>query len=167
MMWSSNALVECLYGIRQTAADGTSKVVSRRIDRFQWKNKDIPAGYFRQPETEHISAVLANPSGTITKFNRMGYIAGFGNRSIKMVRTGYAYRGSVHPETFTVDVHSPEYKETWCEGASIYHNPNAREPLPVDAFPCAAHHIARDGRILSDVPGFFPVGSTTVVSEIQ
>ena len=166
-MWSNNALVEYLYGIRQTAANGTSRVVSQRIDKFEWEGKKVPAGYFLQRQTEHISAVLANPSGTITKFNRLGYIAGFGKRSIKMVRTGYGYRGSTHAETFTVDVHSPEYMETWCEGVSIYHNPNAREPLSVESFPCAAHHTTRDGRILSQVPAFFPIGSATIVSETR
>ena len=30
MMWSSNALVEYLYGIRQTAAYGTPEVVSQK-----------------------------------------------------------------------------------------------------------------------------------------
>ena len=50
--------------------------------------------------------------------------------------------------------------------SSIYHNPNAREPLSVEAFPCAAHHTARDGRILSQVPAFFPIGSATVVSQV-
>ena len=165
MMWSNNALVEYLYGIRQTAANGTSEVVSQKIDKFEWGGKEVPAGYFLQPETEHISAVLANPSGTITKFNRLGYIAGFGDQAIKMVRTGYGYRGSVHPETFTVDVHAPEYTEAWCEGVSIYHNPNAREPLSVESFPGAAHHTARDGSILSQVPTFFPIGSATVVSK--
>ena len=166
MTWSNSALVECLYGIRQTAApNGTSEVVSQRIDKYEWEGKTKPAGYFLQPETEHISAVLANPSGTITKFNRMGYLAGFGNRSIRMERTGSCYRGSVHPETFTVSVDSPEYTETWCEGVSIYHNPNACRPLSDDAFPGAAHHTARNGRILSDVPPFFPIGSATIVSE--
>ena len=166
MTWSNSALGEFLYGIRQTAApNGTSEVVSQRIDKYEWDGKTKPAGYFLQPETEHISAVLANPSGTIAKFNRMGYLAGFGNRSIRMQRTGSCYRGSVHPETFTVSVDSPEYTETWCEGVSIYHNPNACRPLSDDAFPGAAHHTAQNGRILSNVPAFFPIGSATIVSE--
>ena len=166
MVWSNTALVEYLYGIRQTdAPNGTSDVVSERIDKYEWHGKAIPAAYFLQPETEHISAVLANPSGTITKFNRMGYLAGFGNRAIKMLRSGYCYRGSVHPETFTVRVDSPEYTETWCEGVSIYHNPNACQPLSDNAFPGAAHHTARGGEILSNMPRFFPIGSTTTILE--
>lgn len=168
MVWSNTALVEYLYGIRQTAVTsptGTPEVVSQRIDKYVWRGKEIPAGYFLQPHTEHISAVLANPSGTITKFNRMGYLAGFGKRSLQMLRAGYCYRNSVHPETFAVSVDSPEYTETWCEGVSIYHNPNARIHLSADAFPGAAHHTARDGKILTNAPPFFPIGSTTFILE--
>ena len=166
MVWSNPALVEYLYGIRQTAKpDGTLGVVSQIIDKYEWQGKVIPAGYFLQPATEHISAVLANPSGTITKFNRMGYLAGFGNRSIKMLRRGLCYKGNVHHEPFTAEVHAQEYSETWCEGVSIYHNPNARIPLPEYTFPGAAHHTARDGRILSNTPPFFPIGSNTIILE--
>jgi hypothetical protein len=46
-------------------------------------------------------------------------------------------------------------------GLSVYHNPNARIPLPPESFPCAAHHTSRDGRILSHQPRFHPVGSPT------
>ena len=162
MVWSNTALVEYLYGIRQT---GTPEIVSQRIDKYEWQGKEIPAGYFLQPNTDHISAVLANPSGTITKFNRMGYLAGFGNRSLKMLRAGYCYRGSVHPETFAASVDSPEYAETWSEGVSIYHNPNARIPLSEDAFPSVAHHTARGDRILTSAPPFFPIGSNTFIFE--
>ena len=168
MVWSNTALGEYLYGIRQTATPSpteTPDVVSRKIDKYEWQGKEIPADYFLQPDTEHISAVLANPSGTITKFNRMGYLAGFGNRSLKILRAGYCYRGSVHPETFAVSVDSPKYAETWREGVSIYHNPNARIPLSDDAFPGAAHHTARDGRILTSAPPFFPIGSNTIIFE--
>lgn len=168
MVWSNTALVEYLYGIRQTATPSPAnaqEVVSKRIDSYEWQGKKIPAGYFLQPNAEHISAVLGNPSGTITKFNRMGYLAGFGNRSLKMLRAGYCYRGSVHPEAFSANVDSPEYTETWCEGVSIYHNPNARMPLSDDAFPGAAHHTSRDGRIFTDAPPLFPIGSNTLIVE--
>ncbi|MCI0624486.1 MAG: hypothetical protein L0387_23040 [Acidobacteria bacterium] len=166
MVWSNTALVEYLYGIRQVETkrpDGTSEIVSKRIEKYEWQGKEIPAGFFSQPEAEHVSAVLANPGGTISKFNRMGYLAGFGSRSIKMVRGGICYRGKLIPEQFSVEVHSPGYAETWCEGVSIYHNPGARIPLPEYAIPGAAHHTARDGRILSGMPAFFPIGSTTVI----
>ena len=166
MAWSNSALVEYLYGIRQIetkGADGTPEIVSERIEKYEWQGKKVPAGFFRQPDTEHVSAVLANPGGTLSKFNRMGYLAGFGNRAIGMVRGGICYCGKLVPESFSAKVHDPGYSETWCEGVSVFHNPHARNPLPEYSIPGAAHHTAGDGRILSSMPDFFPVGSNTFI----
>jgi hypothetical protein len=164
MSWSSSALAEYLYGIRQTErtnADGAAEIISEQVDSYRWDGKEVPAGFFRQPETENISAVLANPEGTFSKFNRMGYLAGFGDRDIRMIRDGICYHGSLTPQAYVVEVNSPDYSETWCEGLSVYHNPRATIPLPVGALPGAAHHTSRDGRIMSRLPPFHPVGSTT------
>jgi hypothetical protein len=165
MAWSNSALVEYLYAIRQVervGPDGRTEIVSERVFEYKWGDKPaIPAGFFIQPDSEHISAVLANPSGTISKFNRIGFLAGFGDRGIKMLRSGYCYKGSLMPEQFRAEVHSPDYRESWCEGLSVYHNPHAKIPLPPETFSCAAHHTSRDGRILSHQPPFHPVGSVT------
>lgn len=165
MVWSNTALVQYLYAIRQIErvnAEGQREIVSERIIEYRWGDKPpIPAGFFLLPDAENISAVIANPSGTLPKFNRMGFLAGFGDRGIKMIRRGLCYKGSRVPETFTAEVHAAGYEETWCEGLSVYHNPRARIPLPRETFPCAAHHTSRDGRIISDQPDFHPVGSTT------
>lgn len=167
MTWSNSALVEYLYGIRQLERrnqDGTTAIVSEPVTSYEWKGKRIAAGFFLQPDSENVSAVLANPSGTLSKFNRMGFLAGFGDRRIRMLRKGIAYNdGSLYPEDFFLEVHSAGYSEAWCEGLSVYHNPNAKHPLPVDAFPCAAHHTSRDGRIVSRRPSFYPVGSITAI----
>jgi hypothetical protein len=167
MTWSSTALVEYLYGIRQVArADehGRQTVVAQAISEFRWGDKPpIPAGFFSQPDSEHVSAVLANPSGTLVKFNRMGFLAGFGRRDVRMIRTGLCYRGEPFPEQFVAAVEGAGYSETWVEGLSVYHNPAALSPVPPEAFPGAAHHILRDGRVETLMPPWFPVGSTTAI----
>src|SRR5438445_757176 len=56
----------------------------------------------------------------------MGFLAGFGDRDIKMLRRGYCYKISWVPEPFYAEVHAPGYAETWCEGLSVYHNPPAK-----------------------------------------
>lgn len=164
MSWSSSALAEYLYGIRQTErtnADSTVEIISEQIDSYRWGTKEVPAGFFQQPGAENISAVLANPEGTFSKFNRMGFLAGFGDRDIRMIRSGTCYRGSLTPQAYVADVNSSDYSETWCEGLSVYHNPRATIPLPVGALPGAAHHTSRNGRIMSRLPPFHPVGSIT------
>ena len=166
MIWSSSALVEYLYGIRQVErkrADGFAEIVSEPVETYMWEGKEIPAGFFLQPDTENISAVLANPSGTISKFNRIGFLSGFGDRDIRMLRKGICYRDALMPQEFADEVHSPDYRETWCEGLSVYHNPRANQPLFADAIPGAAHHSSRDGRILSRLPWFHPVASVTCI----
>ena len=165
MAWSNSGLVEYLYALRQVKrvnADGKAEIVSEKVPDYRWGDKPpIPAGFFLLPDSENISAVLANPSGTLSKFNRMGLVAGFGDGDIKMFRSGVCYKGSLVPEQFYAEVHSPDYTETWCEGLSVCHNPQAKIPLPLETFPCAAHHTSRAGRILSHQPQFHPVGSIT------
>lgn len=167
MSWSSSSLVEYLYGIRQVEKrrdDGSSEIVSEPIESYRKDDgREIPAGFFLQPDAEHISAILANPEGTISKFNRMGFLAGFGDLGIRMFRNGTCYRDSLIPQDFAHEVHSPEYFETWCEGLSVYHNPRANYPLSPDSIPGAAHHFNRDGRILSRLPQFHPIGSLTAI----
>ncbi len=163
MIWSSSALVEYLYGIRQKSSDGSAEIISEPVETYLWEGKEIPSGFFLQPDTENISAVLANPSGTLSKFNRIGFLAGFGNRDIRMTRKGICYRDTLTPQEFVDEVHSPDYHETWCEGLSVYHNPRANQPLSADAIPGAAHHSSRDGRILSELPPFHPVVSITCI----
>lgn len=166
MVWSKTALVEYLYGIRQFEVrhpDGTTTIVSQEVDRYEWMGKVVPAGFFRQPDTEHVSAVLANPGGTLSMFNRMGYLAGFGNPSLRMTRAGFCYRGKLVPEAFAVEVHAPGYSERWRDGVSVFHNPNALHPLPEHAFPDIAHHTVDGDRIVASMPDFFPLGSNTYV----
>lgn len=166
MAWSNTGLIEYLYGIRQVERkreDGTSEIVSEPVEAYEWEGKRVPAGFFKQPDTENISAVIANAGGTISKFNRMGFLAGFGDRSVRMVRGGICYRGKLVPESYADEVHAPGYRETWCEGVSVYHNPQARYPLEATAIPGAAHHTSDGRRILSTLPPFFPVGTNTYI----
>ena len=128
------------------------------------EGKRISAGFFTLPGVEHISAVLANPGGTISKFNRLGFLAGFGDRDIRMVRAGVCLRNEpLNLEAFSQEVHSPDYAETWVEGLSVFHNPTAEHPLPEAMIPNAAHWISRDGRILADMPSFHPIGEKTYI----
>lgn len=44
--------------------------------------------------------------------------------------------------------------ELWGEGVSIYHNPNAKNPLPLDFFLSAANHFYKDGILTTILPPF-------------
>ena len=124
--------------------------------------------FFGLPEAENVSAVMLNPIGTIPKFNRIGFIAGFGDRAIRMVHTGIR-RGEIDPRgpgplPFRHDVHSPGYAEKWIEGAVILHNPNARVALDPELIPGANHEFLEpDGTIVSLLPEFQPYSSATLI----
>jgi len=167
MTWSAPALAEYLYGVRQVLSvkeDGSVEARVEPIESFKWRDKEpVPAGFFRLPDAEHVSAVIANAGGTISKFNRMGWLAGFGGRGLRIYRDGLCYRETVTPGPFTAEVTSPDYSETWVEGLSVYHNPNALRPLPPHFIPGAAHHFYRGGDVVSYLPPFHPIGSTTTI----
>jgi hypothetical protein len=89
MMWSSSALLQYLYGVTHDFnfdERGQLIISPIKLETFEHEGKKIPAGFFLQPNSEHISAVLFTSSGTIAKFNRMGRLAGFGLKTQRMIR---------------------------------------------------------------------------------
>lgn len=91
MLWSSTALFNYLYGVRHDHNfDKNGKLVIKpiKIETHKVGDKEIPSGYFFQPNTEYVSAVLFSASGTISKFNRLGRQAGFGSPNITLFRMG-------------------------------------------------------------------------------
>jgi hypothetical protein len=164
MTWSNSGLREYLYGIRQIEDPATpGKITSQPIDVYRWQGKEIPAGFFNQADTEQISAVLGNPEGTLSKFNRMGFISNFGDPDVHMIRRGLAYQGGISPQVFVAEIDKYRYTESWCEGLEVFHNPKALVPLPEYLMPGVSHTTVRDGQIVSSHPPFFPVGSMTVI----
>jgi hypothetical protein len=160
MKWSTPSLIEYLYGLRQIEdEDGTARSVS--ITEHRWKAKVISSNFFAQSGAENISAVIANPSGTLSKFTRMGFLAGFGDRDLKIYRRGIAFQdeSGAAPTPYAVEVTAEGYDETWGEGLAVYHNPRAKVPFPEECLPNAGHFIVEDGELLSKRPAFFPLGS--------
>lgn len=158
---------EYVFGVRHSIVDGQRRI--ERLDEHVYGRNGEPSHFFGLPGSENVSAVMLNPLGTITKFNRMGYIAGFGDRRVKMVRSGLR-RGELDddgpaPKEFHQDVQAPDYRETWIEGAVILHNPNARVPLDPDLIPDVNHEFLQpDGSIMSLLPPFQPYISLTSVT---
>ncbi|MEJ0024931.1 MAG: hypothetical protein WDN01_02790 [Rhizomicrobium sp.] len=169
MTFTRSAFESYVTGYRHTyekAADGTLKIVTEKIGQHVWKAKTVASGFFTLPGTENVSAVLFSNAGTIAKFNRMGTLAGFGSRRVRIHRVGTAVNHdpqATTPVAFRHDVNAPDYFESWAEGIDIWHNPNAKQPLHPGQFPGAAHHRLRpDGQVKSTTPEWHPLGSTTL-----
>ncbi len=57
--------------------------------------------------------------------------------------------------------------ETWADGVSMFHNPNAIFPVPKELFPSIAHHDFKNGQIVSNLPDFYPYASWTFNMKIK
>jgi hypothetical protein len=172
MLWTHPYLTEYLYGIRARKIKvGEQEQVNYEVIREHiFGDKRIPSGFFSLPKSENVSAVLFTNSGTISKFNRMGKLAGFGDKDIKMVRVGKRYdfsEGSLEPADFSMEVEEGKCTETWSEGVSIFHNPKAKYPVDEMLFSRAGHHHFRDGVIMSHLPDFCPIYSVTQIVTIK
>ncbi|MCY1023985.1 hypothetical protein [Pyxidicoccus sp. MSG2] len=161
------AATEYVFGVRHSLVDGARRI--ERISEHRFAGAVEPSGFFRLPGAENVSAVIVNPQGTITKFNRMGFLAGFGSRRVRMLRTGVR-RGERDadgpmPKPFAHEVHAPGYDESWIEGTVVLHNPSARIPLDPALLPGANHEfLQEDGVILSLLPDFHPYFSQTAIA---
>lgn len=172
MMWTSTGLMDYLYGVRHDFFYDDHEqlvVTSQKISVHQFGDKTIPSGYFFQPDAENVGAVLFSASGTISKFNRIGRQAGFRHPEITMIRIGTCHDldpNASLPKAFRYEVNEA-CSETWAEGLSMFHNPNARYPVPRDLFPSIAHHRFENGQIISQLPEFHPYGSFTWIIRVR
>src|SRR6266436_4525940 len=91
MTWSETGLIIYLYGrdVRWHHNDRGQLIITfERVTEHTWGQKVIPSGFFYLPDAAHISAVISNRQGTISKFNRMGHKARFGSDRVRMLRVG-------------------------------------------------------------------------------
>lgn len=169
MLWSSTALSNYLYGhYHEFHHDDSGQLVISpiKIEFHEHNGKKIPSGFFFTDDAEHVSAVLFSASGTISKFLRMGKIAGFGDPVVKMIYSGMKHRMDPNasvPDTFIFKV-DEKYEESWGHGVSIFHNPRALIALDPDVFPTATHHhMQEDGQIVSYFKEIHPYSGITAI----
>lgn len=170
MTWTGPGLWRYLYGLEHSYSHdekGNLVVENRKIEQHQFEGKAIPSGFFSQPNSEHVSAILFSSSGTMSKFNRMGLLAGFGGDVVvKMVRLASYHDhdpNAVRPIVRVEEVEPGQYTETWSEGITMFHNPNALHPVDDDSFPSIAHIHLVNGELWSLIPERFPHHSFTMI----
>jgi len=172
MQWSSPALIEYLYGVKHGHhydADGRLIVEPAKIETHRFGDKVIPSGFFFQQDSENIAAVMFSATGTISKFNRLGRQAGFTPPGVIMIRRGVCHDHDPNaslPKQFSYRV-TEASNETWAEGVSMFHNPNAKYPAPEHLFPSIAHYRFVDGRLMGTMPDFHPYASLTLNIKIK
>ncbi|WP_143710168.1 hypothetical protein [Parvibaculum lavamentivorans] len=126
------------------------------------------SGFFDLPDSENVSAVIFSNAGTIAKFDRMGVTAGFGADGYSYFRVGFRYNpdpNAVMGEAFRVDVREESYEEYWTQEIQVFHNPNAKHPLPFEALLGATHHRFENGHLESLTPTGAVLSSFTLLLE--
>jgi hypothetical protein len=157
MVWSREALPTYLYGVRaDVEGEGAQRrAIGTPINNLTGKH-GIPAGLFRDPSFAHLSAVIFSNAGTLAKFNRMGFLAGWRPPGLTMIRRGILFDrtpGALEPIDFKLSVDSDDYQalwpwgETWCQELEVFHNPQATHPIPFDLIPGATHWFDRNGNV--------------------
>jgi hypothetical protein len=167
MTWTSPALLEYLYGVTHDFKfddAGQLLISTLKIETHEYNGKVIPSGFFLQPGAQNISAVLFSASGTLSKFNRMGKLAGFGLPNQVITRIGVRHDHNPNaalPKPFRHVVEQGLVTESWSEGLSMFHNPLATHPVDPAMFPGIAHHVLVGEQIRSTLPEFHPYSSFT------
>lgn len=166
---TSGTLLPYLYGLSFEAlynAEETLTVLSTPKSSHTWRGKTIPSGFFKLPGSENISAVIMNPLGTISKFNRVGIGGGFGSSRSKTLLTGFYHDhdpNASQPKPFVLRVEEG-YSEPWCAGMHIYHNPHALRPVDPAMFGNVAQTWLKDGEVISELPPFHPYNVTAITT---
>lgn len=157
MVWSREALPSYLYGVYMHVEERDQRrvAVGTPIERLKGSNQ-IPAGLFRDPAMANLSAVIFSNAATLSKFNRMGFLAGWRPPGVSMTRTGVLFDrtpGALESIPFKLNVLSDEYAslwphgEMWCQELEVFHNPAAAYPLPFGLLPGATHWFEEDGEL--------------------
>lgn len=172
--FSDNALTRYLYGLDQTTGewlpDGTLRVITTELESHSVPGKTIPSNFFRLPGAEHVSAVVFTNSGTLTKFDRLGFHHGYGAKTHLVQRFGTSlnpHRDAMDPTVFLYDVGQPPFVETWLQGLVVNHNPSAVVPLPEDFFGPVVNAQVENGRLAHSVRDWHPISTSTLVCNVH
>lgn len=154
MTMSQSAIWPYLYGraFKGEMIDGKLVTSSEKIETHAYKGKEIESGFFYLPECENVSAVLFSNAGTLAKFDRVGVMGGFGARDHSYLRTGYRQNpdpNAMTPTPFVEQVGEEGYFEGWADELQVFHNPNAKIPLPYEIFEGLAQHYLEGDQIVT------------------
>jgi len=107
------------------------------IETHEVGTKTVPSGFFAQPDSEHVSAVLFLPSDLVDRLSRIAHQTAHRSTEISIRRQGFCSNitmGSRDPTFFAYDLDNGPIVESWSEGVDIFHNPSCQKPLPRGLF---------------------------------
>ncbi len=170
MTYTQSSLWPYLYGhrIEYELVNDQLVVGTKKGYDHVYGDKVVPTGFFELPGAEYISAVLFSNAGTLSKFDRMGVGAGFGAANHRYFRFGLRLNpdpNAVEGNPFMDEILAG-HDESWAEELQLFHNPNARNPLPQRSLPGVTEHFFRNGQPISYSYGKPVLGSRTLIMHL-
>jgi hypothetical protein len=172
LVLSGSALTSYVYGLDHVASWGPEKALMidwKEVTEHRVGGKAIPSKFFTQPGSENISAVVFTNSGTVPKFERMGYQSGIGHDTIDISRMGFSLShgpNTMDPSWFEYNLDDPPLVESWGESLVVLHNPNCLRPIPRDLFPEGIQSSMEDGRLVTEAASWHPFSSKTMIHHL-
>lgn len=149
MTWSFEILLTYCYGFYMVDSlqgffpDEITNALKERLE------KEIDLRFFSQAYAENISAIILNPSATLSKFNRIGKSLGFGKENIS-ISCDKTIFNIVNGEIYTTRqliTNTSDYDEKFTEGLIVLHNPNALFPIYNELFPESLQFYEENGNL--------------------
>lgn len=163
----NSKIIEYLYGLKyntEITEIGLELKNVEVVEEHKHGVKEIPSNFFSQENAENISAIIFTNNSDLHKFNRIGQELELSTEKISMVRSGLAYNpdpNSTHIE-FTHNIIPGKVREDWNESVTMFHNPNAVNPIDHKMFPNIQHvWLNAEGKLDGIMPDFFVYNSIT------
>lgn len=167
MTYIDQSLARFLYGL-EPFSEGTESngVLTRQvaIRQHEFNGKVIPSEFFGYQLAENVSAVVYCNQFTVPRFFRMAAQADGWPVELVGHRMGYYIDPHDGPSEYLYSLGDQDApNETWWQGVTVFHNPNAIHSLPQGALRSTCEFRYRDGCVESQVYGFHPLTSFMIL----
>ena len=140
------------------------------IKSHVYEGRELETNFFSQPSSEHISAIIYSNSFTENKFVRMAIQMGLESK-FEAVKHGTCLSKDEDGE---ISIRDFEYRlkdetapvETWFQGLTIFHNPNALFAVPDNLFKSTNVYKMVKGKLMRFPSDFHPLVSWTEIHPI-
>lgn len=128
---------------------GSAYYIDESLLDCLYRNDSKTTGIFYLEKAESVSAVMYCNAFTVPRFFRLGTNLD-DSANLTATREGWYYSpqpdGGLKLCEYNFLVGSPSSpQESWAEGVTVFHNPNAKIPISISLLPCSSHFSVQDG----------------------
>lgn len=154
------------YDVHPRLVDRHGLPLTVPIRSHTYRGRSVKPGFFQSTYSEMVSAVLYCNQFSISKFLRIAIQTGIETR-IQGTKWGFLETPGRNEEIeireYECNVGGPSAPiETWGQGITIFHNPNAKNAIPPGFFTTTAVYEQKDGALVRTVHDYHPLISFTI-----